>query len=107
MRAVRVDPSLFVGKISTAEHDLLFNSSTRHFKMKHMSLAVWLILATAFSTAAQAPDLKDETAQVLVLAKDVQTQQSQIIANQTKIDSKLAELAEAIRMARIFSSRGR
>lgn len=75
--------------------------------MKHISLAVWLILAAVFSTAAQAPDQKDEREQILVLVKDVQTQQSQIIANQTNIDAKLAEVAEAVRVARIFSSRGK
>ena len=41
------------------------------------------------------------------LVKDVQAQQAQIVANQTKIDSKLADLAETIRMARIFSRRSR
>lgn len=65
------------------------------------------MLAAVFSTAAQAPASKDESEQVLALAKEVQTQQSQIIANQTKIDAKLTEIAELIRVARIFSSRGR
>ena len=36
---------------------------------------------------------------------EVQAQQSQIAANQAQIDSKLATLAEAIRVARIYASR--
>ena len=39
------------------------------------------------------------------LTAEVQAQQSQIAANQAQIDSKLATLAEAIRVARIYASR--
>ena len=75
--------------------------------MKHISLIVWLILAAVFPTAAQAPDQKDEREQIAVLAKEVQTQQTQIVANQAKIDAQLVEVAEAVRVARIFSSRSK
>jgi hypothetical protein len=58
------------------------------------------------STAAQAPDPKDEQ-QLLALVKEVQAQQAQILDNQSKIEVKLAALAEAIRVARIYTSRER
>lgn len=56
--------------------------------------------------AAQAPDPKDEQ-QLLLLIKEVQAQQLEIAANQIKIAAKLADIAEAIRIARIYASRGR
>ena len=45
--------------------------------------------------------------QMLALVKEVQAQQAQIVENQAKIDAKLAEVAEAIRLARIYSKRGK
>ena len=42
---------------------------------------------------------------IMELVKDIQAQHSQIASNQTKIDTKLADLTETIRVARIFSSR--
>jgi hypothetical protein len=39
------------------------------------------------------------------LIKEVRDQQTELAANQAKIDEKLAALAEAIRQARIYSSR--
>ena len=41
-----------------------------------------------------------------LLALFVQTQQNHLAENQTKIDAKLTTLAEAIRVAKIYSSRG-
>ena len=58
------------------------------------------------SSSAQAPAKNDDQA-VLQLVKEVQAQQLEIAANQTKIEEKLAEIAEAIRVARIYSSRTR
>ena len=80
---------------------------TRYLQMKPIFLAIFLIPLAMFSTAAQAPNPKEEGELVLSLAKQVQAQQSQIVSNQTKIDAKLAELAEMIRVARLFSSRAR
>ena len=69
-----------------------------------------LLLASALGfapfTSAQAPAQKDDQA-VLQLVKEVQAQQREIAANQIKIETKLAEVAEAVRTARIYSSRGR
>lgn len=42
---------------------------------------------------------------LLTLVKEVQAQQAQVADNQAKIDAKLAEIAEAIRLARIYVSR--
>jgi len=53
---------------------------------------------------AQSPAPADP--QVAALVKELQTQQAQIADNQTKIDAKLATIAEAVRVARIYSSRG-
>jgi hypothetical protein len=69
-----------------------------------------LLLSTSLlvtsSSPAQAPDPKDEQ-QLLALVKEVQAQQAQILDNQSKIEVKLAALAEAIRVARIYTSRER
>lgn len=65
-------------------------------------LSIILLLTPAF---AQTPDAK-ETDSLNALLKEVQTQQIKIAENQAKIDEKLATLAETIREAKIFSSRG-
>ncbi|MEY2439518.1 MAG: hypothetical protein QOI34_903 [Verrucomicrobiota bacterium] len=57
------------------------------------------------SGSAQTPSGKEDQ-KLLALVKDVQTQQAQIAENQTKIESKLAEVAEAVRVARIYAGRG-
>lgn len=71
-----------------------------------VSLVSFAALAGSF-ICAQAPktESKDEQ-QLLDLAKEVQSQQAQMAENQAKIEAKLAEVAEAIRIARIYSSRG-
>ena len=43
---------------------------------------------------------------LLALVKEIQAQQAQIASNQTKIEGKVAEVAEAVRVARIFAGRG-
>lgn len=75
--------------------------------MKRFLAATLLVVALSLSSLdAQAPAQKEDQT-VLQLAKDVQAQQTEIAANQTKIEAKLAEVAEAVRIARIYSSRGR
>jgi NADH:ubiquinone oxidoreductase subunit E len=78
------------------------------FLMKRFIAAILFAgtLAIISSTSAQAPAQKDEQA-LLALVKELQAQQLEIAVNQTKIDTKLADIAEAIRVARIYSSRGR
>jgi hypothetical protein len=63
-------------------------------------------LAIISSTSAQAPAQKDDQV-ILALVKEVQTQQLEIAANQVKIETKLADVAEAVRVARIYAGRGR
>ena len=77
--------------------------------MQRISLAILLAVMplALLSSAPQVPDPENEQRQLLALVKEVQAQQAQILANQTKIDAKLADLAETLHTARIFSSRGR
>jgi len=63
------------------------------------------LLVLPFSLA-QTPNSAQEE-QVLALIKQVQIQQAQIIDNQVKIESKLTDVAELIRVARLFSARAR
>ncbi len=69
----------------------------------------WILLGAlaVFSTSvdAQGPVATDQK-QLETLVKAVQAQQNQIAENQAKIDAKLVTLAEAIRVAKIYSSRG-
>jgi hypothetical protein len=72
--------------------------------MKKLKLLGGLVLL-ASSISAQSP-VANEQEQVVAMLKEVQAQQLQIADNQAKIDDKLATLAEAIRVARIYGSRG-
>ena len=76
--------------------------------MKRLSaLTVSFSLALlAVAPAAEAPSAQRQADQVLAVAKEVQGQQAAIAENQAKIDAKLATLAEAIRVARIYAARG-
>jgi hypothetical protein len=109
LRARHVDLRLLPDKQPEAEHDLLFNTASRLFLMQRISIAILVavIPLALLSSAAQAPDPKEEQRQLLALVKEVQAQQEQIVANQAKIDAKLADLAETLHTARIFSSRSR
>lgn len=64
------------------------------------------IITLGSSAPAQAPQQTSATAELAALIKQVRAQQAAMAANQVKIDEKLATLAETIRVARIFSSRG-
>jgi hypothetical protein len=68
-----------------------------------------LILASlalfAGATGAQSPSADDQR-QLETMLKQLQAQQIQIADNQAKIDEKLATLAETIRVARLYASRG-
>jgi hypothetical protein len=78
--------------------------------MKNFStLIVACVLGAGFGASAAEPSKESERdqQQVLALAKEVQGQQATIADNQTKIDAKMATIAEALRLARIYSTRGR
>ena len=74
--------------------------------MKFTLLSVLALSALlTISGSGQNPSTNNEQ-RLLALVKEVEAQQAQIAANQEKIDSKLAEVTEAIRVARIFAGRG-
>jgi len=64
------------------------------------------IITLSSSAPAQAPQQPSAQAELAALIKQVRAQQAAMAANQVKIDEKLATLAESIRVARIYSSRG-
>ena len=64
------------------------------------------IITLGSSAPAQAPQQNPAQAELAALVKEVRAQQVAMAANQAKIDEKLATLAESIRVARIYSSRG-
>jgi hypothetical protein len=68
--------------------------------------AVCALITLASSAPAQAPQHNPAQAEVAGLITEVRAQQAAIAANQVKINEKLATLAESIRVARIYSSRG-
>ena len=77
--------------------------------MKHRCLVLFLAttFVALFASPGQTPPPNPDGQQLLALLKEVQAQQAQIAANQTKIDAKLAEVTETVRVARIYSSRSR
>jgi hypothetical protein len=59
------------------------------------------------ATAAEAPSANaQQEQQVLAVAKEVQIQQAAIAENHAKIEAKLVTIAENVRTARIYASRG-
>ena len=92
------------------EYDLLLENASQVASMKILSafIALSLIGVSVNARAAEpAKDLEREQQQMAALAKEVQAQQATIADNQKKIDEKLAAIAEALRQARIFSTRAR
>ena len=71
--------------------------------MKKLTLLGALAL---FATSIGAQSPVTDPKMVESLLKEVQAQQIVIADNQAKIDAKLAAVAEAIRIARIYGSRG-
>jgi hypothetical protein len=64
------------------------------------------LLTVPLLPAVEPMPTEAEQQQVLAVMKEIQTQQATIAENRAKIDEKLAAVAEAIRVARIYSSRG-
>jgi ABC-type transporter MlaC component len=74
--------------------------------MKNIILiGMLVVLASSIGAQAPAPVTSDQQ-HLDALLQQVQAQQRQIAENQANIDAKLASLAEAIRVARIYASRG-
>ena len=75
--------------------------------MKHLAIALSAALALAASSHAQAPAAQtQQDQQMLAVIKELQTQQAALAENQAKIEAKLATVTEALRLARIYASRG-
>ncbi len=72
--------------------------------MKKTFLLACLFL-NGLVTAHTAEPISSEAQQLLALVKEVQTQQATIATNQSKIEEKVAVVGEAVRVARIYSSR--
>jgi predicted nucleic acid-binding Zn-ribbon protein len=71
-------------------------------------IAISLIGLSVNTRAAEpAKDSERDQQQLTALAKEVQAQQTSIAENQKKIDEKLASIAEALRQAKIYSTRAR
>jgi hypothetical protein len=66
--------------------------------------AIFSLALLMAAPAAEAPDASQQ--QVLTVAKEVQAQQAAIAENQAKMDAKLATIAESLRVARIYATRG-
>ncbi len=87
-----------------AEHDLL--PLSHHSMKRHLFTAISaIVLFSTLPLSAQAPDANEQQ-QLITLAKEIQAQQAQMSDNQTKIEAKLTELAETIRVARLFAGKG-
>ena len=69
-------------------------------------IAVCLLGIGSAAFAAEPSKEKDrDQQQVVALSTEVQGQQKVIAENQAKIDEKLAAIAEALRLAKIYASR--
>lgn len=76
--------------------------------MKPPFALIALISVCLFGAASAVEAPKPQTEQqALRLVKEIQAQQTTINENQTKIEAKLATIAEAVRQARIFASRSK
>jgi hypothetical protein len=73
--------------------------------MKRTAAIACLTLALLASARAADPAGAQDQ-QLVAIVKEIQAQQVAIADNQTKIDAKLVTVAEAVRTARIYASRG-
>jgi hypothetical protein len=74
--------------------------------MRRIILLLLASLFLAISGSAQGPAATDNK-DLQTLIDQVRAQQQQIADNQTKIDQRLAEVVEAVRVARIYAGRGK
>lgn len=70
------------------------------------ALGVSAILAVVLAPPPLKGEVGAEDIAVTSLVNEVAIQQADISDNQAKIDAKLAAVAESVRLARIFTSRG-
>jgi outer membrane lipoprotein-sorting protein len=72
--------------------------------MNRLLILLTIALLGVSAGVAQTTDPNQE-AKLLALIKDVQAQEAQMVDNQKQIESKLAEIQEALRVARIYAGR--
>lgn len=74
--------------------------------MKSLTITLLAAVALAVPSGGQVPTAQaQQDQQTAALVRELQTQQLAIAENQAKIEAKLASVAEALRLARIYSSR--
>ena len=69
------------------------------------NFTVSLLLLAIFAAMLCPAKAQNAPTQLVSAVNELKQQQAQIADNQTKIDSKIADLVETIRVARIFMSR--
>jgi hypothetical protein len=69
-------------------------------------VASQLALLSTATAAEPSKETEREQQQVVAMVKEVQAQQAAIAENQTKINAKMTTVAEALRLAKIYASRG-
>ena len=74
--------------------------------MRRILCFLFVFPLLAISGSAQNPPATDNK-ELQTLIEDVRAQQVRIADNQTKIDKALADVVEAIRVARIYAGRGK
>ena len=76
------------------------------FMKLRLLFAFCALIMLVSAAPAQSPQRDPAHEELTALIKEVRAQQAAVAANQAKINEKLATLAETIRVARIYSSRG-
>jgi hypothetical protein len=75
--------------------------------MKIISTLTSICLLASISSAAEpSKEAERDQQQVVALAKEIQLQQAAMAENQAKIEAKTTTVAETLRQARIYASRG-
>ena len=87
-----------------AERELLWRKNTVY--ETDASVCVLRNHHTRFFRSGASSPAESRQAELAPLIKEIRAQQAAMAANQAKINEKLATLAESIRVARIYSSRG-
>jgi hypothetical protein len=72
--------------------------------MNRLLLLLTVTLLGASAGVAQSPEA-NLTVKLVALIKDVQIQEAQMEENQKNIETKLADIGEAVRVARIYAER--
>ena len=68
-------------------------------------LCTFIALSATFLVTHSSVVAQDTSAQLLKAVGDLVDQQAQLAENQTKIDEQIADIAEKVRVARIYMSR--